>query len=294
MQEINYYFLLWFIPTIVLIILLIRRLVIWSQIIEFKPRFNSKTQVDQFNSEIKAAGFQYDPCQDIFYSTKDAWQKNYGYRELFDEMAPQFNMIIDSEPVKFDYNGRNWMIEFWKGQYGITTGAEVGIYVSDNRKTYQCVEEKDEIYMGFTIQKNGEILARRVEKHWWLTAFVLGEYSKPEELVLVIELMLKDEEMCHAFVDALRKIGYKRTDYYVRGNTVRIYYSHPYTEQPKTRRTLQAKIAMMMNKYNCKIYRKITKNEKCTLDKIEYIRIRVPRIYKFMIKLLDIWKSINA
>ena len=42
----------------------------------------------------------------------------------YDKTAPYFNMVFDCEPVYFDYNGRTWLIEFWKGQYGINTGAE--------------------------------------------------------------------------------------------------------------------------------------------------------------------------
>mgnify|MGYP000621142798 CR=1 FL=1 len=31
----------------------------------------------------------------------------------------------------FDYQGKTWLLEFWKGQYGINTGAEIGIYRAD-------------------------------------------------------------------------------------------------------------------------------------------------------------------
>ena len=37
-------------------------------------------------------------------------------------------MIMDCEPVEFSYGGKRWLIELWKGQYGITTGGEIGIY----------------------------------------------------------------------------------------------------------------------------------------------------------------------
>ena len=37
-------------------------------------------------------------------------------------------MIIDAYPVYFDYQDKTWMIEFWRGQYGINTGAEIGVY----------------------------------------------------------------------------------------------------------------------------------------------------------------------
>ena len=44
---------------------------------------------------------------------------------------PRFQMVFDALPIYFDYRGRTWLIELWKGQYGINTGAELGIYHAD-------------------------------------------------------------------------------------------------------------------------------------------------------------------
>lgn len=83
---------------------------------------------------ISIMGFDYDSKKDAFYSTKDAWQKNFGYCHLYDVLAPEFRMIIDTEPIRFNYNNKNWLIAFWKGQYGIVTGAEIGIYNTIEKK----------------------------------------------------------------------------------------------------------------------------------------------------------------
>lgn len=77
---------------------------------------------------VVAAGFNYDPGQDIIYSRMDAIQKKLGYCWKYDEGAAVISMIIDCEPICFTYGGAKWMIELWKGQYGIETGAEVGVY----------------------------------------------------------------------------------------------------------------------------------------------------------------------
>ena len=74
------------------------------------------------------AGFQLDHSQNIFYSKITAWQRRFGYCRLYDEAAAPLGMIIDCEPIYFTYDGRQWLIEFWKGQYGMTTGAEMGVY----------------------------------------------------------------------------------------------------------------------------------------------------------------------
>ena len=72
-------------------------------------------------------------------------------------------MIIDCEPIYFRYKGKKWLIEFWKGQYGMTTGGEVGIYYTTgpdlnipglfNGTFYKCVNDEDRIDMSFAFRK---------------------------------------------------------------------------------------------------------------------------------------------
>ncbi|MCI8794640.1 MAG: DUF4474 domain-containing protein, partial [Bacilli bacterium] len=66
-------------------------------------------------------GFAFDLNCDIVVSRNDAWQRNFGYMDLYDKKAPFFNMVFDAEPICFDYDGKEYRIEFWKGQYGIIT-----------------------------------------------------------------------------------------------------------------------------------------------------------------------------
>ncbi len=56
---------------------------------------------------IVAAGYAYDNKQDIFYSKIDAWQRQMGYCRLYDEAASLMGMVVDSEPVFFEYNNKN-------------------------------------------------------------------------------------------------------------------------------------------------------------------------------------------
>ena len=79
------------------------------------------------NELVEPLGYNYYSKQDIFSSRLDAWQKDFGYGAIYDRGAPYFNMVFDSYPVYFDHDGKTWLIEFWKGQYGINTGSEVGI-----------------------------------------------------------------------------------------------------------------------------------------------------------------------
>ena len=272
---------------------MVKKLICFFRCRYFVPRYHSAQQVEEFNQELHPSGFAYDEQHDIFYALDDAWQRGYGYHESYDYMAPHFNMIMDCEPIRFQYHHRYWLLELWKGQYGVCTGAEIGLYVSDDGRVYHCVTEEEEIQMGFVLLKHGKVLAKRYEKHWWLTAFVLGEYSKPKDLTLMVELNLGSLEFCLAVINALRDLGYNRENFSVYRNTIRLKYENPYSVQPKSRTSLWACLADKVNWNNCRLYCKYTRKYMCTLDKIAYIRMRIPRIYNACLKVFKIWGKVQ-
>lgn len=199
---------------------------------------------EELDDAFGVAGYDYDPKQDIFYSTLDPWQRKFGYCGLYDESLAPLGMIIDCEPICFEYGGEKWMIEFWKGQYALNTGCEIGIYkevfnlgipgVIDG-PFYKSVENEDMMYMAFSLKKNGRELFNREDTHWWLTGFKLGEFSNPSELTMDIGIVFNETEMCYAFIDALIKAGYPDGEIAKVGNRVYFTFDKPHMEQPATR-----------------------------------------------------------
>ena len=216
-------------------------------------------------------GFKYGAVQDIFYSRYYAWQRFVGYCRLYDEASGPMSMVIDCEPIYFEYVGKRWMIEFWKGQYGMTSGAEVGVYYTDqadlkipgvfNGTFFNCVSDEDMLDISFSLMKNGERLFRRSAKHWWLTGFKLGEFSQPSDLSMNISITLKDDAMTRAFLGGLARAGYTRADYQIEGNTVALLFDKPRTPQPYTRlRSLGIEgMAQLRNKTLCDMFKSLTK-----------------------------------
>lgn len=246
---------------------------------------------DDINKLIEESGYAYDDKKDIFYSRPDAWQRKFGYCRLYDEAAAPLGMIIDCEPVIFEYDKRQWMIEFWKGQYDYTTGCEVGIYVKSRDiyikgvfqgAFYDCVDDIDMIDMSYTLKKNGEVLFKRRDKHWWLTGFKLGEFSEPEELSMHIRLRLKDKNMANAFAEELIKIGYKLDDISISGNSVSVYFETPKTRQPISRTPKVSYLTQWKNKLICHKYQQITKDQDTILKKLEAVRSNVPEMFEIM------------
>lgn len=250
---------------------------------------NDPDRIAELNQDLKPFGFAYEPNQDLFYSIMNPWQRELGYCRLYDEASAALSMIIDCEPITFEYNGRKWLVEFWKGQYGMNTGGEIGIYYTTgpllsipgifNGTFYYCVKDEDCINMSYVLRKNGNLLFTRSAYHWWLTGFKLGEFSKPSELSMDIVLDFFDRRMAYSFINALVKVGYKEEEYSVQGSKVYVHFDKPHTPQPVTRTTFTDFIMQRNNESFCNSYLRLTSDYTDTIDKLEVLRKESPGMY---------------
>ncbi|MDR3596464.1 DUF4474 domain-containing protein [Clostridium sp.] len=239
---------------------------------------------------IALAGYAYDAEQDIFYCSMNSWQRNMGYSHLYDESMALFGMIVDCEPIYFEYNNKMWLIELWKGQYDLNTGCEVGIYTADKPNLnvpeiykymfYNCASDEERLTMSFTLKKNGKNLFSRDEKHWWLAGFKLGEYSEPSELTMNLNITLKNSIMCHAFIEGLINAGYSEDEIIVNGNNVGLTFDEPRTPQPTTRTEKSDKMIQKKNELLCDSYNDIIEIYDKIDDKIDVIKNQAPDIYQ--------------
>lgn len=243
---------------------------------------------------LAVAGYAYDPSQDIFISTMDPWQRNVGYCRLYDEAAAPLGMIIDSEPVYFEYNQKKWMIGIWKGQYDMVVGGEVGVYTNGipvnlpgifQGTFYQTASNEDCLHMAFTLKKNGKVVFSRKERHWWLTGFVLGEFAEPSELTMEIQITFKDEEMRKAFVEAIRKVGYSSKELQIIGNKVSFIFEKPRSPQPFTRTPKTDQIIQRKNKYLCDKFQEITGPYNTFPEKLAAVQEQLPDMYRLIMNM---------
>ena len=192
---------------------------------------NVKDLIDE--DGVQALGYRYSNDGDGYYYTddKDCWQKNAGYNEVYDNMAPMTAMFIDQVRIRFNYGGKDWMIQLWKGQYGwLLVGAEIGLYTAEEGENtgavtdinhYNCADQEDWLYMSMDCYwaegNNGhykKAFSRPYAKYWWPTGFVKGQLTKytwpRTELKMKARITFKDVEMANLFVEELRKTGFVR------------------------------------------------------------------------------------
>ncbi len=247
-------------------------------------------KVNLLNSIAQSFGFCYEPSQEIITSRIDAWQRQFGYCSFYDRTAHSFGMVFDCEPVYFDYRGHTWLIEFWKGQYGINVGGEVGIY-----RTERCVKPQQysntvfqavplEEMPGICIELNykGRKQFGLCRRHWWLTGFLMGDFCEPEELTMNVSVSFCCEDMMNAFVESLRRTGYSEDEIYICCNTVTVLFSVPHEWQPRHRFRCRAAFAQWRNRFFCKWYLAITKPFTCTIDRLLYLYFFIPVAWRHM------------
>lgn len=251
-------------------------------------RLSMDEKVRLLSSLIEPMGFAYDPAQDIFLSRTDAWQRHYGYSSVFDRSAPFFQMVFDCEPIYFDYAGKTWMAELWKGQYGINTGCEWGLYRADTllssserkRFHFHAVSDEEMLPVHIDFQKKGRLFFTLSKRHWWLAGFRMGIFSKPQELRMCLSVQFPDRQMARAFADALLENHHSQEEIRIDGQNVTFCFDTPTTEQPQQRFRFRCILSQWKNRLLCRIYRWITRPFCKNIDRLLYLYHYLPFAFR--------------
>ncbi|MDE6906349.1 MAG: DUF4474 domain-containing protein [Lachnospiraceae bacterium] len=238
------------------------------------------------SSFIEPFGYCYHPSQDIFSTTVDAPQRVFGYTALFDRYASQFNMAIDCMPVYFDYEERTWLIEFWKGQYGINVGCEVGIYKAEGlvsslgRKTalFHSVEDHEMMPMSIRLFHRNKEIAHLHKNHWWLTAFQMGRYCEPKELWVEAGITFPNFEMLHAFVNALEEQGHG--EYCICGLQIQIRFDYCSTCYLRGLHKFFFRFCQWRNRILCRLFLWVTKPFCLGIDQVLCLFYYLPAMFR--------------
>ncbi len=249
---------------------------------------SERAKVTELNTALNPYGFEYNEYQDIVQSSMYPWQREFGYCRLYDNMSHNLNMIFDCEPIYFNYKGKRWLLEIWKGQYGITTGAEIGLYNTEKGDTnipgifkgpfFACSTDEERIPMAFILERKGKELFRRKAVHWWLTGFSVGTFSNLKDLVMKVQLTFPNYEMRNAFLDGLEQAGYNLDDVLFHDLTIYFVFNKPRTRQP-ARMKLRVYFIQKQNRFNSWFYRIMTNNFKRTINRILLLKYMYPHLF---------------
>jgi hypothetical protein len=184
--------------------------------------------IQDFLTKRQVLSYQYSYIDDYYYTNdKEAWQHDFGFGKIYDFVSPYILLEYDYIRIFFTYEGKDWMLQMWKGQYGmIFYGGEIGIYTrihSDEGvgfwTMFRCAAEEDWLKMEMTLwheELNGtwtREFTREYDKYWWCTGFKNGHLRQEEpadELRLTARITFKDEEMTKLVSDGLVDCGFDK------------------------------------------------------------------------------------
>lgn len=192
----------------------------------YKSSEESESIYSEWMEENGIFGYLYDPKEGCFYTSADPWQRAVGYNSVFDTMGPFTFIDFDTVRLRFPYGDKDWMIQLWKGQYGLVFyGAEVGVYTKPKDRDvmhYDAASDNEMLKMSMTfIEKETKLSGKTEWKekftrpygyYWWCTGFLPGNvYGHFENLKLDMRITMKDYEMLSGVTAALKENGISYT-----------------------------------------------------------------------------------
>jgi len=242
---------------------------------------------------VKPFGYCFHDECGFFSSTLDAWQREAGYAWIYDYMAPRFQMVFDALPVYFDYDGKTWLIELWKGQYGINAGAEIGIYHANRilseqeYKTtrFEAVSNAELLHCSFVLCGKNNNCVKVAQNHWWLTAFFAGSFVWPSDLCMKATIRFPDKRMQFAFISGLRKAGCAEQEFSVSGFCVTIHFNRARKVRYRLCTRFWRRFSQWKNKIFCKMYLWVTKPFQCTEDRVLCLYYFIPGAFRRLLRI---------
>lgn len=167
-------------------------------------------------------GFNFNIIDMVVYTPIHCWMREFGFclgYDLFSYATPFY--FYNTRRFKFDYAGKEWMIQIWKGNYMTSNGAEVGIYNRAPEKDgtyYDCASDEDMMNMTLKLTCGNEFILYREGLNWWINGFKLTKNLHPaKSMTMDFSIEMKDEEMLKAFCEAIDNNVHQDVTYTVEG-----------------------------------------------------------------------------
>jgi len=160
---------------------------------------------DTIDVGLMGIGFDYNFPEYLLRTAPGTWQRSLGYNILFDAFSPLMLIYLDTLRFPFSYEGRDWMIQFWKGYYLASNGAEIGIY-EKNPGTPIFWDASDtmldismRVFQGDTL-----FFDYGTQRTWWTGGFKYGNFLRtplvlPKQLRLTGTITFEEPGMADAF-----------------------------------------------------------------------------------------------
>ena len=264
--------------TAVLVVICLLVVYIFYRIRSCKKKISSMGHCEKLNmldGIVSSFGLFYDENREVFSSKLTAWQRGNGY------LQPDNNRV-DSCPVYFAFEGKTWLIEFTKGNYGVMTGAETGVYHTEGIVEpilydfihFTSAYDYELLYISNRLMKDGKVIYENNARHWWLAGFRPEVTEETEKLQLFSTVTFGTEVAAEVFFKALDSKVEERND----GSTCGICGNKVFFMMCGSKKTDTAKKKLLCrwSYIKVKMYLWLSKPFTSTMDRILYLYFLMP------------------
>lgn len=158
-------------------------------------------------------------------------QRKFGFNGAYDWGSKYVNFYLSTIRIYFTYDDKDWLVEFWKGEYAMATvGCEVGFYYRDHNQTaldtmgpdnllYKSVEDQDAMPVSMKLwqyeKSTDSTPIQKVDYSkrlcWWAADFETGLLEKHKDqttLVMLATIDFPTENMVNLVVNQLKEKGF--------------------------------------------------------------------------------------
>ena len=179
------------------------------------------------DSGMLGIGFNFSLSDMVLYATVNCWMRDFGFCLLYDVLANSMPVVYryNTRRFKFEYDGLQWMVQAWKGNYFVANGGEVGLYCRTPKSYgsfYECASDEQMLNMSMKVLHDDKVLVEKpLQKHWWINGFNLsGQMYLPQSITMEFTIEMPDEGMRKAFCESIENHYQKDVSYTVDGDTV--------------------------------------------------------------------------
>lgn len=180
-------------------------------------------------SGLAGTGFNFNLHEALVYATIDSWMREFGFCVFYDVAANSMPLLWHyiTRRFTFEYDGLEWMIQIWKGNYLITNGGEVGVY---NREPgsfgtyYNCASDDQLMEMSLQVYHGDDLLVNQEpQMHWWINGFQMSKRRYiPDSLTMKFSIVMPNEEMLNAFCESIDNHYLHDVSYTVEGLKINV------------------------------------------------------------------------
>ncbi|MDR2646574.1 MAG: DUF4474 domain-containing protein [Oscillospiraceae bacterium] len=166
-----------------------------------------ETGIVYSHSGLAQTGFNLDLKNFIVLTGADGFQRDLGYNLLYDFLAPLIFTYINTIRFPFEYDGKEWMLQIWKGNYWRSNGGEIGLYHRALDENFQWDCSDKQLPMSLAISEGErQIFALPSVMHWWRSGFYFTTKRIPAaKLTMDATIQFDDQAMLNALLISIEE-----------------------------------------------------------------------------------------